>query len=607
MAIVNPEVEYVEGYNSNPETIDVNQISVDNGVDLGDATISYSAEVQFEDWYRKEAIQSPCQDSSANKKGIQLIIQNLQNDITRIQKNSKRFSTLNGAVSALVNEDVPGPGKEIKRIVDFATGDISGYIRNMLDPLRSYVMTKIQEKVKKILPFLFPGEMPSFLDKLKKGTDFIQCAFSKVINLLFKTIGELLLDFLDKFINGPLCAIQEFVSNLLDQILSPIIDSVESVLNVIGEAIGNLATSILNALDFINDLIDFFKCETKPECPVVDSINLSGTSNAIPKSSKISKFSFGIGEDLPIPACPTNPIPCGPPRVEFFGGGGFGELVNPIVSPNSSSIIGFDIVNPGVGFLKRPIANIVDDCGSGSGSSLLVIMEPSTGLGTTASNIGLGATASNIGLGATGSNVGLVTSGLQIKNIIILSPGNGYLSSPNGSLGGNGRVWKNVNEGYVKRKDGSFYVVPDGNPPSNLPEGDQFFPPQVPDQFETLTYPVVLEIGEVYIQDGGFGYSDGDTLTVSPNNGAELEPIINGRGEIESINVVNPGIGFVDIPEIIVNSVNGYNAKLIPVLNSIRIDQIEDPTLIPPQTQVISVVDCVGKIAPKSTFDRIPR
>lgn len=76
------------------------------------------------------------------------------------------------------------------------------------------------------------------------------------------------------------------------------------------------------------------------------------------------------------PACPTDPQLCGPPRVQIFGGMGMGAMANAIISPVSSSIIGFDIVNPGFNYSTPPFANIVDEGGSGSGSTLKVQMQP---------------------------------------------------------------------------------------------------------------------------------------------------------------------------------------------------------------------------------------
>jgi len=292
------------------------------------------------------------------------------------------------------------------------------------------------------------------------------------------------------------------------------------------------------------------------------------------------------------PACPTNPQLCGPPRVQFFGGMGMGAMANAVISPNSGSIIGFDIVNPGFNYLTPPFANLVDECGYGSGGTLRVQSRPYTGGDPQ-------------------------KSGLEIKNIVITAPGDGYLAAPNGALGGNGRVWKDVNEGYVETEDGGYYVVPTGKQPPDLLPGDEFFPPQPQPQPnlqldpQLPTYPAVTEIEEVFVDNPGFGYEPGDTLEVvsddGTSKGAVLEPVINDRGEITQIRVVSPGIGFVDLPEIIINSIRGYNARLIPVLKVTPIADVPDPTIIPPGTQLVSVVDCVGRIPPKTQFDIVPR
>jgi len=301
---------------------------------------------------------------------------------------------------------------------------------------------------------------------------------------------------------------------------------------------------------------------------------------------------LSILDSLPkAPNCPSNPQPCGPPRVQFFGGMGLGAMANTIISPNSKSIIGFDIVNPGFNYLNPPFANLVDECGNGSGGNLLVQTRPYSGGDPT-------------------------KGGLEIKNIVITAPGDGYLPAPDGSLGGNGRVWKYPEEGYVERSDGSIYIVPSGAIPENLPVGDKFYPPELPRTQPTIntlptTYPVVAQLDEIFVADPGFGYEPGDTLQVLASDGttggAELRPVINDRGEIIQVKVIKPGIGFVDLPEIIIDSSRGYNAKLIPVLKVIPLSQLPDPAVIPRSTAVISVVDCVGRILPRETFDVVPR
>ena len=311
---------------------------------------------------------------------------------------------------------------------------------------------------------------------------------------------------------------------------------------------------------------------------------------------------LGLLDALPdAPACPSAPQFCGPPRVQFFGGMGMGAMANSVISPNSGSIIGFDIVNPGFNYLTQPFANIVDECGYGSGGTLRVQTQRYSG---------------------GDSQKG----GLEVKNIVITAPGDGYLPAPNGALGGNGRIWKQPEEGYVETDDGSFYIVPDGLEPPDLPPGDTFYPP-TPDPFPNLpteldpitsipfppipeyvpTYPGVTELDEIFIEDPGFGYEPGDTLEVVPDNGAVAEPVINDRGEISEIRIINPGIGFVDLPEIVINSPRGFNAKLIPVLRVIPLIDLPDPGVIPPGTQLVSIVDCVGKLPPQTQFDIVPR
>ena len=333
------------------------------------------------------------------------------------------------------------------------------------------------------------------------------------------------------------------------------------------------------------------------------------------------------------PECPTAPQTCGPPLVNFFGGGGFGASANSIISPISSSIIGFDIVNPGFGFLENVSAELIDPCGKGSGSSLQVNLEEDDV--DTAGEDAI--TGSGADTGATGADEldecsaprknfeNQVRRNLnrskKIKNITIIAPGNGYITSPDGSLGGNERVWKEPDEGYVKSKCGGFYVVQPYRP-IPVKKGDTYYPPDgtpiliEEDEIITLplvpvtppipeSYPVILVIDEVVVLDPGFGYRPGDEIIITPSQGAELEMIINDRGQIQRVNVIKPGAGFIDLPRLRTNSPTGFNAIFSTILKPIRLEDFEgDP---PQNAQIISVIDCVGKISPKPQFDIIPR
>jgi hypothetical protein len=444
------------------------------------------------------------------------------------------------------------------------------------------------------------------------------------------------------------------------------------------------------------------------------------------------------------PSCPTNPQFCGPPRVQIFGGSGMAAEANAIISPVSSSVIGFDIVNPGFNFTTAPIAQLVDECGNGSGGNLFVQTQPYRGTGT----------------GGSRGRPGPTKGGLEVKNIVITAPGDGYLAAPNGSKGGNGRVvipapdtddptppalpivtftaskylinsaeevtlfWSTQNVTTVNITEignnlalrGSQNVrvdrtktyiltasgpggsktaqvtislipalppeppVPDpARPPSvtfisskyEVNDGEEFeltwqtsnannvtidqeignvdrngnriltigetttysliasgpggtvtqkvtvryktpvIPPvpqpPVPPGPGGTTYKVLLCLDEIYLEDGGFGYVPGDTARVVPENGSQVEMILNSRGEIQELKVLSKGCGYIDLPEIVIESQTGYNAKLYPVLSATRITDEQALFDIPPEVSLVSVVDCVGKIAPKSEFDRVPR
>jgi hypothetical protein len=322
------------------------------------------------------------------------------------------------------------------------------------------------------------------------------------------------------------------------------------------------------------------------------------------------------------PSCPTDPQFCGPPLVQFFGGDGWGAMANAVISPISSSVIGFDIVNPGYGYQNTPFAELMDACGKGSGGKLIVNMEPETGNNRPKAGDGID------------------RLGKQIKNITITAPGDGYLPAPDGSLGGNERVWKDPDEGFVTTADGKYYVVQIDRP-ILVKKGDKYHPPDGPprelEEDEVITqplvpvptprpevfgpqYPVILCIEEIVVLDGGFGYRPGDKLIITPNNGTVAEPVINERGQIERINILTGGCGYEDLPDIRTDSPTGFNATFTTIFKVTRVDptlpieeqvvpakplpttaatvegQLYKPFSVPEGAAVVQVIDCVGKV-----------
>lgn len=332
--------------------------------------------------------------------------------------------------------------------------------------------------------------------------------------------------------------------------------------------------------------------------------------------------------------CNTGPVKCGPPLVRFFGGEGFGAAANAIISPLSSSVIGFDIVNRGKKYKRPPNAELIDPCGNGSGSSIIVTIDENE----------------------TSPDYG------KILDMVVIAPGDGYLTSPDGSLGGNERVWKEADEGYAVTPEGGYCVVQPYRP-ITLPSGSIYYSPseapRVLEKKETIlltlepikqtdeedligptnirgglgkenrlgikgsgpgesagnptvnvgsTYPVYLCLDKFRVIDPGFGYRQGDELIVTPSNGLKTELVVDEFGHVTDVKVLVSGCGFIDIPDIKTNSTTGFNATFVPIFNvKNAIDEKDGSFIIPEGADVIEVVDCVGKVSPNQVFDVVPR
>jgi hypothetical protein len=112
--------------------------------------------------------------------------------------------------------------------------------------------------------------------------------------------------------------------------------------------------------------------------------------------------------------------------------------------------------------------------------------------------------------------------------------------------------------------------------------GNGYLPPQ------GNGYPATLVLDQVIVENPGINYSCGqDQIRIVPSNGAELSYNCDSFGRINSVNVLNPGVGFNIYPEISLPSETGVNASFRPVFRVVR-----DP-LLPPD-KLIQVVDLVG-------------
>jgi len=563
------------------------------------------------------------------KENIQGILKNALNRKQRLEKAKKKWKDKISINTDGLKIDVTGALKGISNIekeIDETMAEAQEKITGQVKRITDGIQLNINKKINKTMAKAFASLPVSQLGKAKKlgdkAADDLSCAFRNIQGNLSKMIGNFLKNAVNKLINGPLCAVNNFVGSLLGRISGVIDGATDAILG----PIKSFLSSVGGVNDIIDDLTDvassamsFLSCAAAPSCDEVtawsqglgvDAPDILGTLDipgALFKAKEIYsgiKKSIGkfknIGDSVKlaveradfsdvigdaVQSCNVGPLRCGPPTIQFFGGGGSGAAGNAIIGA-AGTLLGVDIILPGSGYADVPFVSFKDSCGKGGGASGLAVIQDG-----------------------------------QVVDVIMNDSGTGYIPAPDGSQGGDGTTWAESDETTVKRADGTYEVPYSPGEVITVFPGDQVTEPGgkqvIIQESTTITakspedvvqnvvqkgtsptsntgeYPVILSIDTISVVKGGFNYDcSKDTVVVEPNNGAKLTIGRCSNGTIDSINVEDGGSGFKDDPNIYIQSDSGYNAKLVPTFKVIRVDQ--DERVVSP-ADIIQVIDCVGK------------
>ena len=104
-------------------------------------------------------------------------------------------------------------------------------------------------------------------------------------------------------------------------------------------------------------------------------------------------------------------------------------------------------------------------------------------------------------------------------------------------------------------------------------------------------YEALLQLESINIIDPGINYDPTDKVVITPDNGAKASLCegVGPFGEIQKICIDNPGSGFTEWPDISIESETGVNFGGTPVMEIIR-----DPLPVPDPDKLIQVTDLVG-------------
>jgi hypothetical protein len=468
-----------------------------------------------------------CDGPKGEIKGIQGAIQKTLATIARIKLAVN--STIDTAQSISNN---------ISRIVDSAVGFITGLLKKLIEKARGYVLKKLENGLKDVGQALFPNARYLFSKGAEAATDTLGCVFKKIIDGLLALVKKLFGELVDKFISAPLCAAENFVGDIISNILGPIIDGIQSFLNSVNgliSTISNIASIAFSILDFVSGLLKFLKCEDTPSCEYKDRWSIwNGSKEAQAVSDKFDEILKGLdgGGGGAAPPCKTSQVPCGPPSINITGGGGSGAVGNAIVGV-AGEILAIDLSALGSGYTSTPSIEISDQCGNGGGAQASVVTK---------------AKKKNKGISKSGgspTNTGDPTKdyqrdpdGIDIIGVVIdpNNSGTGYLPRPDGSTGGSGYPISRPDETIIISEEAPFWeVAPPGTTVTVIP-GDEVYAPT------NTTTEVFNEDGEVTQTITGRGPStpiivtEGGTFTAPDSTDINTgNPIIIQIGDADTI------------------------------------------------------------------------
>ena len=497
---------------------------------------------------KERPLPDPCGKSELGK--INIALHNFMTALKGIKQYGELY--VMGTVNKLQN---------LTTLIRNTSKIIGAVLKTLVSRLRDFLIDKIHTGIQDLIDKLLPQIAKSIKNTIiQVVVDNIFCAFKDIVKNLANLAVDFLKQMVEKVINVPFCAAQQFtnalvnnVAALVDTAVGPILDKINDVLGGVGKIVG----SVFQALDYILGF-ESFLCAA-PNCPEITKFKASpwgGPSKAqvdafddflaplggrqTPTADSIiedaTKFIDGIeifkgggtlgdsagaaGQSLNT-ACKelTRASRCGPPKVEIFGGGGAGA-VGELVLDEIGRTVGVNLLDRGKGYIRPPFISFVDSCEDSFLSGYTII----------------------------------TTTG-EIDRVVITNPV------------------------IVPRDDGRDEFDP---PPG---DGGVTDPGTVPGTSPGTSgtggggygrdYVVCLYGFEVL--DTGIGYTINDSIKITPNvPNLSASVKMTEEGQIIAINIADPVCGIPGYPEVEIISDTGYGCSLRPILEFIRIEEFEE-------------------------------
>ena len=504
--------------------------------------------------------------------------------------------------------DMDAELKKTARMVGSISQGIVNNVRKGLNAKADKLFRKFNADQAKKDPFNFLNSSKAL--KATSGiSGLLYCVFDDIMNQVTGFITNMLKNLLGKLINGPLCAVEQFVSGLLAKIMGTIEGLTGPILKGIGWLTGGLANigKVLgNVSNLAKKIVNFLnKCDKTPcDNPVpwrastgakgksksgglkgaLDGVNVfKGIQNQLGDvqkylgKDKLAKIIAGgdltelkgvkVGGSDIVGILQATDVLTGGNSAGWLDGG-LGSLESAIATSsifgNPNSIFNAcdpnntntqdDLIGMPPGFkYEKCIPPKVEVTGHGAGAKLLPVVSTDGRIFSIEVEDGgvdydVDTTVSvidNTNHGSAAIAEPIVENG-SIAGVVVLSSGSGYCSGKADPVG----------------------VV-------------------------TSVHPVRP----------GLGYTDGDTITISDpitsdtdtgtGVGSTVAPVIvTPNGSIIEVKIpTNFNHEFSSIPNLRINTKTGYGAEFVPVMKDIQQSVVDD--VVRPLVGITSVIDCV--------------
>tara|TARA_B100000927_G_scaffold55704_1_gene42651 strand:- start:108 stop:1538 length:1431 start_codon:yes stop_codon:yes gene_type:complete len=398
----------------------------------------------------------PCENSEDSSGKIAKALQDLFDKLGKLRK------TRQGYVDPVLKRLV-----KVDEITEKAVKEISSGVSAIIRGTRKDLFKGINDKVDTFNDFLNPTFLQNSLTA-KKLKDEAYCATENIIKGLKNLIGKFLKQLLGKLVNVPLCAAEQFLGGLLSAINEQISKVLSPVLTAIsafsGSAIPSFENMLSKAMKKVAAGLKLLQCEGQ-KCDrmpdyitnigsdpkkaigldnIIDNFSTlanSGLPNLVDNFAELTFPNAGIGTTTGsvaggsplnglVSGCDVRNKKCFPPRIEIFGGGGFGAAADAVVN-EIGEVIGVRMIDIGAEYTEKPYVAIIDDCNNGSGAVGTAVMEDDKVINIIINEGGSGylsnATSDTEGVDVIGEVVGaqviLTGTGYQEGDLVVSESG----------------------------------------------------------------------------------------------------------------------------------------------------------------------------------------